>query len=155
MPSYLGPAAHWDKRYLALCEHIAQWSKDPSTKTGVVIVDPFDNSIVSMGYNGLPREVKDTAERLTIRETKYKMIVHADINALLFARRAVRGFYMYTWPFPPCSRCAGAIIQAGITNVIAPEPSAEIIVRWGDDLKLSFQMFDEAGVACYLTSPEL
>ena len=28
----------WDKRYLALAEHISTWSKDPSKKIGAVAV---------------------------------------------------------------------------------------------------------------------
>jgi dCMP deaminase len=31
--------ADWDKRFLDLAEHVAQWSKDPRTKVGAVIVD--------------------------------------------------------------------------------------------------------------------
>ena len=43
----------WKLRFLGLSEYIAQWSKDPSTKVGAVIVRP-DKSIVSMGFNGFP-----------------------------------------------------------------------------------------------------
>src|SRR3989344_2191240 len=81
----------WDRRFLALAEHVAQWSKDPSTKTGAVIVDP-NNRVVSLGYNGFPRGVNDLPERLSNRELKYKIIVHCERNALLFARESVRGY---------------------------------------------------------------
>ena len=52
----------WDRRFLALAEHVADWSKDPSTKTGAVIVRP-DRTIASMGYNGFPRGMADTDDR--------------------------------------------------------------------------------------------
>ena len=110
---------HWDRRFLALAEHVAQWSKDPSTKTGAVIVDE-DNRVISIGYNGLPRGVIDSAERLQNRELKYKTIVHCERNALLFARSSVKGCKLYTWPFMSCSVCAGMVINAGIVEVIAP-----------------------------------
>ena len=72
----------WDKRFLALAEHIARWSKDPSTKIGAVIVDP-NKRVVSLGYNCFPRGVEDSEERLENREVKYKIIVHCERNALL------------------------------------------------------------------------
>ncbi|MBI2669577.1 MAG: hypothetical protein HYX20_00290 [Candidatus Yanofskybacteria bacterium] len=59
----------WDRRFLALAEFVAQWSKDPSTKTGAVIVDS-NNRLVSVGYNGFPRGVNDSPERLENREIK-------------------------------------------------------------------------------------
>ena len=132
----------WDRRFLALAEHVAQWSKDPSTKTGAVIVDS-NNRIVSVGYNGLPRGVNDSPERLENREIKYKIIVHCERNALLFARGAVEGCRLYTWPFMSCATCAAMVIQAGIVEVVAP-PSDN--PRWKDDFDLAQTLFSEAGV---------
>jgi dCMP deaminase len=132
----------WDRRFLKLAEFIAQWSKDPSTKTGAVIVDP-NNRVVSVGYNGFPKGVIDLSERLENREVKYKLIVHCERNAILFAQRSVEGCRLYTWPFMSCSTCAGTVIQAGIVEAVAPVSDNP---RWVDDFKLSKTMFDEAGV---------
>lgn len=132
----------WDKRYLALAEHIAQWSKDPSTKTGAIIVDS-NNRVVSIGYNGFPRGVNDSPERLENREIKYKIIVHCERNALLFARGTVDGCRLYTWPFMSCAPCAAMVIQAGIAEVIAPVSDNS---RWIEDFKLAQTLFSEAGV---------
>ena len=136
----------WDRRFLALAEHIAQWSKDPSTKAGSVIVDA-DNRVVSVGYNGLPRGIRDTPERLENREVKYKIIVHAERNAILIARRSVAGCTLYVWPFMPCATCASEVVQAGIVRVVAP-PSDN--PRWIDDFRLSQELFQEAGVSLLL-----
>lgn len=133
---------HWDQRYLDLARFIASWSKDPSTQTGAVITDP-DNRIVSLGFNGLPRGVADLPERLNNREIKYKMIVHCERNALLFASRSVAGCTLYTWPFMSCAACAAMVIQAGIKRVVAP---ASDNPRWQEDFRLSREMFAEAGV---------
>ena len=132
----------WDKRFLALAEHIAQWSKDPSTKTGAVIVDP-NNRVISIGYNGFPRGVIDSPERLEDREIKYKIIVHCERNALLFARESVAGCRLYTWPFMSCAPCAAMVIQAGIVEVVAPLSNNS---RWVEDFTLAQTLFDEAGV---------
>ena len=106
----------WDKRFLELAKHIAQWSKDPSTKVGAVIVDD-QRRIISTGYNGFARGVLDIDERLSNRDQKLDMIVHGEINAIVFAREPLCGTTLYTWPFMPCSRCAAIVIQAGIKTV--------------------------------------
>ncbi len=67
----------WDRRFIELARHIAGWSKDPSTKVGCVIVNS-DRTIASIGYNGLPRGVIDTPERLGLRDAKLAMTLHAE-----------------------------------------------------------------------------
>ena len=132
----------WDKRFLDLAEHVSQWSKDPSTKVGAVIVDD-NRRIVSVGYNGFPSGVIDDAERYENREKKYEMIIHGEINAILFANRDISGHTLYTWPFMPCSRCAAIVIQKGIKRVVAPECNG---TRWENSFSLSKTMFQEARV---------
>lgn len=134
----------WDRRFMELAQHIAGWSKDPSTKVGAVIVDS-NRRVVSMGYNGFPRGVDDTAERYENRELKYPMICHSERNAILFARQDLTGCFMYT-TFIPCAPCAGIIIQAGLIEVVAPETPPELAERWKKDLELTTTMFQEAGV---------
>lgn len=133
----------WDGRFLSLAAHIAEWSKDPSTKCGAVIVR-HDRTIASMGYNGFPRCIKDDLDLLNNREEKYKRIIHAEVNAMLFAREIVAGYTLYTWPFLPCCRCATQIIQCGIRRVVAPGGSGPLWDR--HDVQLSRDMFTEANV---------
>jgi dCMP deaminase len=135
----------WIGRFLNMAALISTWSKDPSTQVGAIITDN-QRRIVSMGYNGLPKEVIDHKERYEDREKKYKIIVHAEMNAMIFAQRSLKGCILYTWPFPPCAVCTGAIIQHGIDCVIAPEPNKELKKRWKEDLELSEQMLHEAHV---------
>jgi dCMP deaminase len=135
----------WHRRFLELAKHIAQWSKDPSTKTGAVIVDPF-RRVISVGYNGFPAGVLDTTERLNDRETKYKIIVHCERNAILFAQRSLKNCRLYTWPFMSCAPCAGVVIQSGIRWCIAPKSTEDQLTRWGADFNLTKTMFAEANV---------
>ncbi len=133
----------WDRWHLGLAEYVSTASKDPSTKVGAVIVDP-DRRVVSVGYNGLPRGVEDTEERLHNRDIKYKMVVHAERNALMFSNLAsLKGCAIYVWPMMPCAACASMIIQKGITTVVAPQNDNP---RWQHDFDLSKQLFTEAGV---------
>ena len=133
---------NWDDRFIGLAKLVGSWSKDPSTKVGAVIVDN-NKRIVSIGFNGFPKNVKDTEERLCNREDKYSIIVHAEANALMFANKSVEGCTLYTWPFQPCSRCAGLIIQSGITRVVSVVQNEE---RWEKNFATAKKLFQESGV---------
>lgn len=137
----------WDGRLLALAEHVASWSKDPSTKVGSVVASGKD--VLGLGYNGFPKGVLDSPERLYDRQQKYPRVVHAEPNAILNARTDLRGCTLYSWPMAPCSSCAKLIIQAGIKRVVSPS-SSEAMSRWGDDIELAQAMLLEAGVEVVL-----
>ena len=137
---------NWDKRFLKLAKHISEWSKDPSTKVGCVVVGP-DRELRSTGFNGLPRGIEDNEERLNNREIKYPLICHAEENAIMHAARigiSLKDCTAYvTWP--PCTRCARSLIQAGISTIVYPE-NIEIPERWMDDFNLSLNMLKEAKI---------
>jgi dCMP deaminase len=136
---------NWDQYYLAIARTAAGKSKDPSTQVGACLVDQ-NNIIAAVGFNGFPRGVPDDAGFLANRDTKLRIMIHAEENALLFARRDVQGGTMYVWPIPPCARCAAKIIQAGIVRVVAPEPTLEQWDRWGADWELADWLYAHAGV---------
>jgi len=138
----------WDHRFLELAKHVASWSQDPSTKVGAIVVDAA-MTVKGMGYNGFPRGVHDAPERYADRETKYKFVVHAEVNALINANSSVRGCTLYVWPtlmFPPvCPECCKSVIQHGIRRIVCyhnPNPSG----RWQDMADFSKKMLDESGV---------
>lgn len=128
----------WDARFLRTAQFVSMWSKDPSTKCGAVITR--GKRIVSVGYNGLPRGLEDKNERLSDRAVKYEMVVHAEINAILFARQDLAGCNLYTWPIPPCARCMSIIIQTGIGRIVAPTPDE----RWRQSCDMGKMMYAEA-----------
>ena len=139
-------SAKWDIRFLKLATHISEWSKDPSTKVGCVVVGP-DREIRSTGFNGFPRGIQDSDDRLTNRDLKYPLICHAEENAIMHAARiglALKGCTAYvTWP--PCTRCARSLIQAGVSEIVLPS-GLEIPDRWRDDFEMSMGLLREAGV---------
>lgn len=135
----------WDERFLGLALHIAQWSKDPSTKCGCVIVRP-DKTIASFGYNGFPRNVRDTEERYADRSIKYAMVVHAEANAIINAGEPLNGYTVYT-TFHPCSSCAGMLIQSAIGSIVCPTPTSDQIERWGESFEYARSMLDEAFIS--------
>jgi dCMP deaminase len=98
----------WDRRYLGLAREVSGWSKDPSTKIGAVIADN-QGRVVALGYNGFPRNIEDAEEKLALRELKYEMVVHAEVNAVLIAGRSNAGGTVYVHGLPICPRCASVL----------------------------------------------
>jgi dCMP deaminase len=131
-------------------------SKDPSTKVGAVIVGP-DRELRSTGFNGFPRGIADTSERLDDRDTKIKLVVHAEMNAILNAARfgvPLKGCTLYlvamndeglVWGGPPCSRCTVEVIQTGIQTIVS-YPKKSVPSRWHEDLLLSDSLIKESGM---------
>lgn len=132
----------WLQRFSQMAELVASWSKDPSTQVGAVITQ--NNRVVSLGFNGYPHGVSDSAGHDS-RDIKLLKTLHAEENAILFAKRDLTGCDMVVTHFP-CPNCAAKIIQTGITQVFSPVPASEFLERWGDKIKISESMFDEAGV---------
>lgn len=134
----------WDLRFMELAKHYADWSKDPSTKIGAVIVDDLNRQL-GQGYNGFPRGVSDDPERYADREVKYPLVVHAELNAILNCTLPPRGATLYVYPLPPCPECTKAIIQSGIKRVVISKDGAR--QEWLDSFKRhSLVMLEEARV---------
>ena len=143
----------WDVRFLQLARLVSSWSKDPSTRVGCTIVDEKQR-LVSIGFNGLPRGVPDSSEILGGRETKLRLVLHAEDNAVLFSQRSVEGCTCYVYPMPPCAQCASRLIQAGIVRVVSVQPSEALMGRWGGDFELAEWMYGQAGVTLNLVGLE-
>jgi len=136
----------WDEWFLGMAQYVSTGSKDPSTQVGAVIVRP-DKTVLSTGFNGFPKGVKDDPALLADRAKKLERIVHAEMNAILLSHESVRGCTLYTFPFAPCERCAAHVIQSGIVAVVAPSKfAAGLTDRWGAALNVAGELFKEAGV---------
>ncbi len=146
----------WHRRFMDVARLVATWSKDPSTKTGAIVVGP-DREIRATGYNGLVRGVDDNKPERMERPTKYDFFEHAERNAIYNAcltGTSLKGCVMYA-THPPCTDCARAIIQSGIKVVVTNEMeinSSTPTNTWRDKLSYSKQMFDEAGIE-YIVLP--
>lgn len=142
----------WHRRFLRLAAEIAEFSKDPSTKVGCILVR--DRRIISTGYNGFPRGISDSFDRLLDRDKKYEMTVHAEINAVTTAALhgvSTEGSTAYV-TFQPCSRCAAVLINAGIKEVYVTTDSL-IPDRWLDNMVLAANLLKEAGILLETLDP--
>ena len=136
---------HWDKRFLRIAEEVRSWSHDPGTKVGAVLVN--DRRIIATGYNGFPQGLSDSLEKYIDRDYKLAVTVHAEKNAIINAAKngaRTEGATAYV-TFPPCSQCAAALIQAGVSLVICPDP-AKAPERWRASFTLANEMLYESGV---------
>ncbi len=145
----MGPEPKWDKRFWELACFIANWSKDPKAKVGAVLATKKKGAI-ALGYNGFPVGVEDSAERLNNKSIRLDMIIHAEQNALLIAGPASQEAELFVWGKPICARCAGLVIQAGISRVIAVDPETDKNSKWYETGKLAIEMFKEAGITTVL-----
>ena len=95
----------WDQRYLALAKEVSTWSKDPSTQVGAVTVGS-KKEVLSQGFNGFPRGINDSDERYNNRDIKYKLVVHAEMNAsynATYSGTSLDGATLYVYGLPICS----------------------------------------------------
>lgn len=141
----------WNKRYAELAKQVASWSKDPSRKIGAVAVGD-KGQLLAQGYNGFPRGIKDTDERLNNREEKYKYVVHAEMNVIYNASHSgvsLDGSDLYVYGLPICSECAKGIIQVGIKQVFILTEE-EIPPIWVESWERTRLMFKEAGIKYHL-----
>lgn len=138
----------WNDRYLNLAKEISTWSRDPSRKIGAVAVGS-KGQILAQGFNGFPRGINDTDERLNNREEKYKYIVHAELNVIYNATYngiSLDGAKLFVYGLPICSECAKGIIQVGIKSVFM-KTDKPIPDNWSESHRLTSHMFDEAGIS--------
>ena len=141
------PIPSWDEFFMRHVYLAASKSKDPSTKIGAILVR--NGIIISEGFNGFSRGVKDTPVRYLDKTTKYKYVVHAECNAILNAARngiCTDKSILYTNCIP-CENCGKTIIQAGIVEVIIhkqypPFPSPV----WKESIETTKIMFGESKV---------
>jgi len=147
----------WDTLFMNMVYLIAMKSKDENTHIGAVIVGS-DNEIITTGYNGLVRGIKDDLPERQEKPEKYFWFEHAERNAIYNAVRigvSLMGCKIYTNGIP-CADCARAIIQSGIKEVIVDrrwnEDNSE---KWADNAKRSKIMFEEACVKVRYVDVEL
>jgi dCMP deaminase len=136
---------------MQLAKEAASWSKDPSTKIGAVCIGA-KGQVLSTGYNGFPRGIDDSLTRYYDRELKYKMVVHAEMNAIFNATYngvSLDGSTMYVHGLPVCSDCAKGIIQVGVKRIIM---DGSIPSRWKESWQLTQKMFNEANVKWEFTN---
>jgi len=141
----------WDEYFINIADQVAKKSKDPSTKTGCVIVDA-KNRPVSFGYNGFTsgcNEEKMSNER----PIKYHLVIHAEMNAILFAKRDLENCVLYSL-YAPCENCLKHIIQSGVRKIIYKNSVVESKAN-NNKKSMSNEITNEAITRLLLSKPEV
>jgi dCMP deaminase len=136
----------WVPRWFQLAKLVSSWSKDPSTKIGAVFVSP-EMQVLSMGWNGFPRNIKDSQERLENRELKYKFIVHAEMNAIYNATHngiSLNNSYLFVYGLPVCASCSLGVVQVGTKRIY--QAFSHDRPEWLKSAETSAEVFREAGI---------
>lgn len=144
---YFLPRPSWDEYFMMMAEVAATRGNCIKRRVGAVIV--VDKQILSTGYNGTPKGIKNCYEGGCPRGAALAdsgaslaecLGVHAEENAILQAASygvAIRGATLYC-TLCPCAYCAKSIINAGIREVVYRESYAmDEVTR---------RLFEEAGV---------
>lgn len=135
----------WIIYFLRRAETHAQMSKDPSTKCGCILVDPATKFCVSEGYNGFSASIEDRPEWYSDRPTKYKLVIHAEMNAIINSPVSTKGTHAFVTG-PCCDNCAKHVVAAGITHVYWVEPSEDYMSRWAESKKIAMEIFNLGNV---------
>ena len=140
----------WDEYFMEIAKVVAKRSNCSRRQVAAVIAK--DNHILSTGYNGTPRGVKNCFDGGCPRCAGHAksgtgleecLCVHAEQNAICQAARYgvnISESTIYI-TISPCLTCAKLIINAGISEVV-----------YGGDytafVSTVREMFREAGVKC-------
>jgi len=134
----------WYARFMHIAYAVSKWSKD-STQIGAIAVNK-DRQIISTGYNGFPKQIKDD-DRLKNRELKHLLTIHAEMNVIFNAYSNLRGCSVYVFGLPTCTECAKSLIQVGIKEIVLDKDRVfSCHEPWSTEWHKAYEMFIESGV---------
>ena len=108
------------QKYLKSSEKLAtDFSKDPSTKVGAMVIQDPD-VMVSYGYNGMLRGLDDHDPKRQERPEKYFWYEHAERNTIYNKARDVVSGKLMLLNHVPSMESARAISSSGIKTLIFP-----------------------------------
>lgn len=105
----------WDDYFIKICNIVKLRSKDPKTQVGSCLVSN-DNRIISTGYNSLKAGVDDNID-WDNRELVHNLIIHSEMNCLLYATSRFENTTLYS-TLSPCCHCIKLIGSSGVVKVI-------------------------------------
>ena len=144
----MSPRPSWDEYFLALAEQVSKRSPDPATKHGCVLVDA-DKRVISTGYNGPVSGLPNDMVPLE-RPAKYNWFIHAEDNAVAFARCDLRRATAYVTG-QPCAACFRRLLQVGIRRIVYGQRQAASITT--DETESCRKMAEALNVEVVQASP--
>ena len=105
----------WNDIWKEFASNISRRSPDPKFQVGAVIVTEDNTQVLALGYNGDHKGGPNCRDSL---ETGKSGFIHAEVNALIkmdYNNPCKKKMYL---TLSPCSVCAKAIVNAGISELI-------------------------------------
>ncbi len=125
------------------------FSTDKSTHVGALLYDPFNEKVLTCGWNTFTDKSQLLDSRNHLRPRKYAVTEHAERFAIYEAARkgiATTGLTLIC-PWASCPDCARAIVLSGIIQVIghfqAFEKTPE---RWKTEIEIGLEILEGGGV---------
>jgi dCMP deaminase len=143
----------WDEYFMSIARVVAMRSNCVKRKVAAVVT--LDRRIISTGYNGTPRGVRNCNEGGCPRCNEFApggkdlgdcLCSHAEENAITQAAYhgvSVRGATLYT-TLCPCLMCTKMIINSGILEVVynADYPVGEVSLRLLQEAGIKSRQFE-------------
>lgn len=104
----------WNSYFMNIANQVKLRSPDPKRQVGAVLVD-CNHKVISCGYNGLPSGCNDNIN-WDNREFISQIVVHAEMNCILYAMSRFENSILYTTS-SPCKDCLKLIAAAGIKEI--------------------------------------
>jgi len=116
----------WNTYFMNIAKMIALKSKDKKKQVGAILVSLSNNRIISSGYNGLPSGIDDNIN-WNDRDLVHSMIIHAEMNCILYAENKFENSILYS-TLSPCKDCIKIIAAAKIKKVIYLNEYKDILI---------------------------
>lgn len=117
---------NWNEYFINIAKIIALKSKDKKRQVGAILVSEKNNRILSTGYNGLPANTNDNID-WSNRELVHSMIIHAEMNCILYANNKYENSILYS-TLSPCKDCIKIIAAAKIKKIIYLEEYKDLSI---------------------------
>jgi dCMP deaminase len=137
--------------FMAIATIASKRSHDMQTQHGGVITDD-KNRILSIGYNGFARGMKDD-ELPNLRPKKYTWMLHAERNALANCMVRPDGGIAYVTG-QCCLDCGMALWEHGIKKIYMIDGHGTVL--YDDEMKANWNTFIEhTGIDVHKIKPDL
>lgn len=117
----------WDEYFMRIADVVKIRSLDPKTQVGSVLVSMKDRRILSTGYNSIGAGLDDDKIIWTDREYVHSIVIHAEMNVLLYAKSSFEDSILYT-TLSPCVGCMKLLSASKIKKVIYKDEYKDIEV---------------------------
>lgn len=116
----------WTEYFLGLALIVSKRSHDQHTQHGCVLVDGPSHRILSTGYNGFPRGMKDDSKLPLNRpdpakpneDNKYPWMMHSEFNACCNLKVPADKNTVAYITGEPCTPCIMCLWQHGVEHII-------------------------------------